>query len=274
MAITIAICNQKGGVGKSTTAVNLGAYLTILGKKTLLIDLDSQSNATTSCGIARNQLQESMYNVIIEGVTPTTIIQKSPVEGFDVLPSSIDLAGSELRLSQLPDKERVLKNICQGFQESYDIVIFDCPPSLGLITINALVAANCVIIPVQCEYLALEGLSALVQAINAVKQNLNPTLEIGGIVFTMVDWRSNLAKEVAQEVRGFFKELVFEAQIPRNVRLAEAPSFGKPIVLYDRHSTGALAYDQLAREVLAKILHTPVLPPPVPVSGQPSEATT
>ena len=195
----------------------------------------------------------TIYEVIVEGVPIEEAVVSSQLELFDVIPSSLDLAGAEVKLSQAQDRETVLKKLCGPLRDRYDVLLFDCPPSLGLLTVNALVAVNCAIIPVQCEYLALEGLTALAHVIDLVKQKLNPDLTIGGIVLTMTDFRVNLTKEVAQEVRQFFKELVFETTIPRNVRLAESPSFGKPICLYDPTSPGAIAYQALSVEVTEKI---------------------
>src|SRR3989338_600221 len=253
MARIIAICNQKGGVGKSTTAVNVGAYLAMSGKRVLLIDLDPQGNATTACGIDRKTLQQDVYDVLLQQATAAETIVKSAVERLEVLPSSLDLAGAEPDLTGLEEaREGVLKRICEPLRETYDFLLLDCPPSLGLLTVNALVAADSTIIPVQCEYLALEGLNSLMQAVGLIKQRLNPSLKTGGILLTMTDFRANLSKEVAQEVRTYFKELVFDATIPRNIRLAESPSFGKPICLYDPQSSGAQAYRALADEVLLK----------------------
>ncbi len=252
MAKSIAICNQKGGVGKSTTAVNVGSYLALSGKRTLLVDLDPQGNATTACGISRKGLKNDSYSVLVNRLPPHEAIQKSPVDLLRVLPASLDLAGAEPFMANLEDKERILKRVCEPLRGEYDILLFDCPPSLGLLTVNALVAADSTIIPVQCEYLALEGLNSLMHAVNLIKQNLNPSLRVGGIVLTMTDFRANLAREVANEVKQFFKELVFDTSIPRNIRLAESPSFGKPICLYDPDSTGALAYQLLTQEVINK----------------------
>ena len=253
MARVIAICNQKGGVGKSTTAVNVGAYVALSGKRVLLIDLDPQGNATTACGVDRKALQKDVYDVLLQQAPAAETIIKSAIERLDVLPSSLDLAGAEPYLSGLEeDREQVLKRICEPLREAYDFVLLDCPPSLGLLTVNALVAADSTIIPVQCEYLALEGLNSLMQAVGLIKQNLNASLRVGGIVLTMTDFRANLSREVAQEVKTYFKDLVFETAIPRNIRLAESPSFGKPICVYDPQSSGAQAYRALADEVLAK----------------------
>ena len=252
MAKAIAICNQKGGVGKSTTAVNVGSYLALSGKRTLLIDLDPQGNATTACGISRNELQRTIYDVLVNGVNPQETILNTSIEQLDLIPSNLDLAGAEPHLATAEQRETVLKRACESLRNSYEFLLFDCPPSLSLLTVNALVAADSTIIPVQCEYLALEGLNSLMRAINLIKQNLNPALRVGGIVLTMTDFRANLTREVADEVKRFFKDDVFETVIPRNIRLAESPSFGKPICLYDPHSAGAVAYHLLTQEVISK----------------------
>ena len=252
MGRAIAICNQKGGVGKSTTAVNVGSYLAISGKKTLLIDLDPQGNATTACGIQRKGLERDVYAILVNGLPATEAIVGTSVEHLDIIPASLDLAGAEASLTGMGDRESVLRRAYEPLKLQYEFILFDCPPSLGLLTVNALVAADSTIIPVQCEYLALEGLSSLMHAVGLIKQRLNPLLRVGGIVLTMTDFRANLTREVADEVKQYFKELVFDTAIPRNVRLAESPSFGKPICLYDPQSTGAIAYQLLTQEVIAK----------------------
>lgn len=253
LAKIIAVCNQKGGVGKSTTAVNVGAYLALSSKKTLLIDLDPQGNATTACGIVRSGLDnKDTYAVLVNNLLPSVAIRRTALEYLDIIPASLDLAGAEPYLSSADDREKRLKTACEPLRQQYDFILFDCPPSLGLLTVNALVAANSTMIPVQCEYLALEGLTSLMKAVELIKQKLNPRLRLGGIVLTMTDFRANLSREVADEVKRFFKEQVFDTAIPRNIRLAESPSFGKPICLYDPHSTGALAYQILTQEVMLK----------------------
>ena len=252
MARAIAVCNQKGGVGKSTTAVNVGSYLAISGKRVLLIDLDPQGNATTACGIPRKHIEHDTYAVLTGDVEALEAVRKTQVDGLELIPASLDLAGAEPYLARIDEKETILRRICGSLREKYEFILFDCPPALGLLTVNALVAADSTIIPVQCEYLALEGLNSLMHAVGLIKQRLNPGLRVGGIVLTMTDFRANLNKEVAEEVKRFFKDLVFDTSIPRNIRLAESPSFGKPICIYDPNSTGALAYQLLTQEVISK----------------------
>ena len=252
MARAIAICNQKGGVGKSTTAVNVGSYLALSGKKTLLVDLDPQGNATTACGISRKELERDTYDVLVGGIQASEAVRRTSIDNLEIIPASLDLAGAEPYLAKTDERETVLKRACESLRGAYEFILFDCPPSLGLLTVNALVAADSTIIPVQCEYLALEGLNSLMRAVTLIKQTLNPHLRLGGIVLTMADFRANLAREVADEVKRFFKDQVFDTAIPRNIRLAESPSFGKPICLYDPNSSGALAYQLLTQEVLSK----------------------
>lgn len=250
MARIIGICNQKGGTGKSTTAINLSTYLTIAGKKTLLIDLDPQSNATSGIGIDKHSLTSSIYNVLHEQTSIKDILTFTPVENLLVAPSNLDLTGAEVELVNLMNREYRLKRALEAIKHDFDFVIIDCPPSLGLLTINGLAAANSVLIPVQCEYYALEGLSQLMKTINLVRDNLNPGLEIEGVVLTMADFRTNLTREVVDEVKKFFGDRVYKTIIPRTVKLSEAPSFGKPIELYDKNCTGAKAYKSLTFEVM------------------------
>ena len=253
MASVISICNQKGGVGKSTTAVNLGSYLAISGKKVLVIDLDSQGNATICCGIDRTTIQKTIYDGIRHNADLPSLVIKSVVPSMDVIPSSIELADLDAELAGQQGRESLLKQRIESLQSLYDVIVFDCPPSLGLITLSALTASDGVLIPVQCEYLAMEGLNSLLKTVDRVRNNFNPRLKILGIVLTMADFRTSLSQEVAGEVKSFFKDLVMTTSIPRNVRLAESPSFGRPICLYDPESTGAIAYSNLAKEFLGKM---------------------
>jgi chromosome partitioning protein len=252
MARVIAVVNQKGGVGKSTTAINLGAYLALEGKRVLLLDVDPQGNASSGVGVDKSKVRIGMYSVLIEGERIERIIQPTAIEGFDVAPATIELAGAEIELVSTISREFRLKRALEPVLGRYDYVIADAPPSLGLLTVNALTAANSVLVPIQCEYYALEGLSQLVSTIAMVQEHLNPDLEWEGVVMTMYDTRTNLSQLVVQDVKNYFqnKVKVYESVIPRNVRLGEAPSFGQPIALYDDKSKGAQAYQSLAREVL------------------------
>lgn len=250
MSLTYAVVNQKGGVGKTTTTVNLAAYLATFGKKILMIDIDPQSNATVGLGIDRANIKHCLYDVLIEGMPVEEVIQKSTISNLDVLPSTPRLAGAEVELVPLEEREFKLKQALSSIQDKYEAIIIDCPPSLSLLTVNSLVAANEVIIPIQCEYYALEGISQLTKTLELIRENLNPELKIRGIVLTMFDPRTLLSAQVAEEARKFFGNKVFKTVVPRNIRLAESPSFGQPIIFYDPGSKGAEAYENLCREVL------------------------
>lgn len=252
MGKTIAICNQKGGTGKTTTAINLSAYLALAGKKALLVDLDPQGNATSGSGINKHNITQSTYHVLLEELDIQATLQKTEIPNFLVAPANLDLTGAEVELVSVLGREHRLKKALQKSKQDFDFIIIDAPPSLGLLTINALCAADSVLIPVQCEYYALEGVSQLVNTVRLVKDNLNPELEIEGVLLTMADFRTNLTKEVAQEVRNYFKEKVYQSIIPRSIRLTEAPSYGKPVAIYDKESNGAKKYEELAAEVLGK----------------------
>jgi len=249
----ICIANQKGGVGKTTTAVNLSASIAVAEKKVLLIDMDPQGNSTSGMGISKEEPHETIYHALLRGSGLKETILKTAIAYLDVIPSNTDLIGAEIELIQEKDRERKLGLLIKEVATDYDYIFIDCPPSLGLLTINSLTAAHSVIIPLQCEYYAMEGLSQLLKTIHLIKQALNPRLEIEGILLTMFDSRNNLSHQVAQEVRTHFKDNVFETIIPRNIRLSEAPSHGKPVLLYDIHSKGAESYLTLAREILANV---------------------
>ncbi|MDZ4425326.1 sporulation initiation inhibitor protein Soj [Bacillus cereus] len=251
MGKIIAIANQKGGVGKTTTSVNLGAGLAQVGKKVLLVDIDAQGNATTGVGIEKSELDQCIYNVLVEDADVQGVIQKTATENLDVLPATIQLAGAEIELVPTISREVRLQRALQPVHDEYDYIIIDCPPSLGLLTINALTAADSVIIPVQCEYYALEGLSQLLNTVRLVQKHLNKNLAIQGVLLTMLDARTNLGIQVIDEVKKYFRDKVYRSIIPRNVRLSEAPSHGKPIMQYDAKSRGAEVYIDLAEEVIA-----------------------
>ena len=252
MAKVIAVCNQKGGTGKTTTSINLAVDLALEGRRVLLVDADPQGNATSGLGIDKNVIEKSLYDLLIGDEDIAAITQKTPTENLDLVASNIDLIGAEIELVDAAGREGRLKKAIASVLDNYDYIIIDCPPSLGLITLNALVAASCVIIPVQCEYYALEGLGQLTNTINLVRDSLNPALEIEGVLLTMADYRTNLTQEVINETRSFFGGRVFETIIPRSIRLSEAPGFGKPIHFYDKNSIGAEKYAALAKEVLAR----------------------
>lgn len=252
-AVVLAVVNQKGGVGKSTTAVNLAASLADLGKKILLIDLDPQGNATSGYGLDKNQREQCVYDALLGEVPIEQLIEPVEVGGVFIVPSTIQLAGAEIELVSAFSRETKLKSVIQPVLKDFDYIIIDCPPSLGLLTINALTASSGVLIPVQCEYYALEGLTKLLETVRLVKTQLNPGLDIFGVVMTMYDRRTRLSQQVVDEVRDFFGEQVFETLIPRSVRLSEAPSFGQPGALYDPTGRGTDAYRQLAKEVVSRV---------------------
>jgi len=247
-ATVVAVANQKGGVGKSTTSINLGAAVALQGDRVLLVDLDPQANATSGLGIDRSGLTGSTYDVVVKESAIEDVVEPTSIRDLFVLPSSIDLAGAEIELVSMMSREQRLKQALQAVSGEYDFVIIDCPPSLGLLTLNALAAATEVLVPIQCEYYALEGVSMLVNNVNLVKQNLNPQLEIEGVVLTMFDARTALAADVVREVRSHFGEVAYHTVIPRTVRLSEAPSHGEPIEVIDPMSRGAIAYRELGRE--------------------------
>ena len=252
MGKTIAIANQKGGVGKTTTAINLAASLAVLEYKTLLIDADPQANATSGLGYDPKEIENSIYECIIENLDPQTVIRESTTPYLYLLPAHIDLVGAEIEMINLPDREKMMYYAVEKIKNQYDFIIIDCSPSLGLITVNALTAADSVIVPVQCEYFALEGLGKLLNTIKIVQGRLNPRLDIEGILLTMFDVRLRLSRQVVDEVKTHFQQMVFDTIISRNTRLSEAPSFGETIIMHDATSTGAINYLNLAREILQK----------------------
>lgn len=248
--MVLSVANQKGGVGKTTTSVNLSACMAYMGKKVLLIDIDPQGNATSGVGIDKGEVDECIYNVLVEDVHPKDVIKPTDVERLDVIPSTIQLAGAEIELVPTISREVRLARALEKIKDEYDYIIIDCPPSLGLLTINALTASDSVIIPVQCEYYALEGLSQLLNTVRLVQKHLNHDLMIEGVLLTMLDARTNLGLQVIDEVKKYFRDKVYQTIIPRNVRLSEAPSYGKPIIIYDPKSRGAEVYLELAKEVM------------------------
>jgi len=250
LAKIVAIANQKGGVGKTTTAVNLSAGVASLGVKTLLIDIDPQGNATSGSGISKESITSSVYDVMVNDIPPMEAVLPTEVENLFVMPSNIQLAGAEIELVSALAREHVLKRQLDLLRGEFDYIFIDCPPSLGLLTLNALTASDSVLVPIQCEYYALEGLSQLMNTVRLVKKRLNPSLDIEGVALTMLDGRTNLGVQVVEEVRKFFKAKVYSSIIPRNVRLSEAPSHGRPIHLYDPRSAGSEAYRALAEEFL------------------------
>ena len=252
MGKIISVTNQKGGVGKTTTCVNLASYVADAGKKVLLIDIDPQGNACASLGVEVEKGKNSIYEVLLGEVQTKDAIYKSVVKNLDVLPSTVDLAGAEVDLVYVDNRENVLKEALKDIKNSYDFIFIDCPPSLGLLTVNALTATDSIIIPIQCEYFPLVGLGQLMNTVRLIKKHLNPNIEIEGVLLTMKDNRSNLVSQVAGEIKKYFETKVYDTYIPRNVRLAESPSHGKPILLYDSKSRGAIAYKALCEEFLRK----------------------
>ena len=252
MGQTIACANQKGGVGKTTTVVNLGSYLALFGERVLIIDFDPQGNATSGLGFDRNSIERSIYDAIVDGVSLRELTLEGPVDELDVVPSAIALAGAEVELAPIEGRERRLSRLIAEVEADYDYILIDCPPSLGLLTVNALTAADSVLIPLQCEYYALEGLTQLLATLDLIRDHLNPALDIKGVVLTMFDARTKLSADVANEVRRHLGDHVFKTVIPRNVRLSEAPSHGQPISRYAPDSTGALAYAALTNELRAR----------------------
>lgn len=250
MGKTIAIANQKGGVAKTTTAVNLSAWLSLMGQKVLLVDIDPQGNATSGLGFNKDNLDYCIYDILINRLGIEKAIYKSVIEGLWVLPAKIELAGSEIEMVGLKEREYLLRGPLKSIRDNYDYIIIDCPPSLGLLTINALAAAESVLIPIQCEFYALEGLGQLLNTIRLVQEQINTGLKIEGVLLTMFDGRTNLSIQVVEEVKKHFQGLVYRTIIPRNVRLSEAPSHGKPVMVYDRRSRGAEVYQDLAKEVM------------------------
>jgi chromosome partitioning protein len=252
MGRIIAIANQKGGVGKTTTAINLAASLAALEKKVIIIDADPQANATSGIGIDTRQVKSTVYDCLVDGKEPADAVMVTNVENLSIMPSNIDLVGAEIEMLEMPEREKILKKILSAISGNYDYVIIDCSPSLGLLTVNALTAANSVIIPVQCEYFALEGLGKLLNTIKIIQGNLNPDLDIEGFLLTMYDSRLRLSNQVAEEVNKHFQQMVFKTIIQRNVKLSEAPSFGQPAILYDADSRGTVNYLNLAKELIEK----------------------
>ena len=252
MGRTIAVANQKGGVGKTTTAINLSACLAEKGQKVLAIDMDPQGNMTSGLGLDKDSVEKTVYDIIIGECGTDEVIQKGVLENLDIIPSNIDLSAAEIELIGIEDKEYIIRNAIEGIKDQYDYIIIDCPPSLSMLTINAMTTADSVLVPIQCEYYALEGLSQLIHTINLVQKRLNPRLQMEGVVFTMYDARTNLSLQVVENVKDHLNQRIYKTMIPRNIRLAEAPSYGMPINLYDPKSAGAESYMALAEEVIKR----------------------
>ncbi len=252
MGRIIAIANQKGGVGKTTTSINLSASIAESGKKVLVIDIDPQGNTTSGLGVDKNELDNTIYELILGECSIHECVLKNVIKGVSLLPSNVNLAAAEIELIGVDRKEFILKKEVDWIKDQYDYILIDCPPSLSMLTVNAMTTANTVLVPIQCEYYALEGLSQLIHTVNLVKERLNPDLAMEGVVFTMYDSRTNLSSQVVENVKEHFKQKVFDTVIPRNIRLAEAPSYGMPISLYDPKSAGAEAYRSLAKEIIKR----------------------
>ena len=255
MTNIICIANQKGGVGKTTTAVNLSAALAVSEKRTLLVDCDPQGNATTGLGLDKSHIHNTLYHGMIGKIAAKNLVLDSAIKTLKIIPSRVELIGFEVEMMSKPKREMILKNLLAELHDSFDYIIIDCPPSLSLLTVNALTAADYMLIPLQCEFYALEGLGQLLRTMKRIKHNLNPKLKIAGILLTMYDKRTNLSQQVAEDAGKYFKNLVFKTIVPRNVRLGEAPSFGKPILLYDAASAGAQSYFELAKEIMNHSSH-------------------
>ena len=250
MAKTIAVCNQKGGTGKTTTTINMASALAVLGKKILIVDMDPQGNSSSGVGVNKNEIKESLYEVLIHRSSASQVLIKTSFANLDIIPCNINLTGAEIELVGVLSRETRLKKALETIKSQYDFIFIDSPPSLGLLTLNALVAADAILVPIQCEFYALEGVSQLLNTITLVKDGLNPELHIEGVLMTMADFRTNLTNEVISEIKSYFKEKVYKSIIPRNIRLSEAPSFGKPINFYDIASAGSIKYKELAEEFL------------------------
>jgi chromosome partitioning protein len=250
MAKTIAVCNQKGGTGKTTTTINLASALAVLGKKILIVDMDPQGNASSGVGVNKNEIKESLYDILIHRISITQGLISTEFNNLYIIPCNINLTGAEIELVGVLSRETRLKKALDSIKSQYDFIFIDSPPSLGLLTLNALVAADSILVPIQCEFYALEGVSQLLNTISLVKEGLNPELHIEGVLMTMADFRTNLTNEVINEIKNYFKDKVYKSIIPRNIRLSEAPSFGKPINFYDSTSVGSIKYKELAEEFL------------------------